>query len=70
MGRIKPKGAIVEEQPGKFQSNREFLSFLYQRIRQKRKWWLLPVLLLLYLLASMFNLPGKESVLPALYFLF
>lgn len=60
----------VEEQPRKFQSNREFLSFLYQRIRQKRKWWLLPVLLLLYVLASMFNLPGKESVLPALYFLF
>ena len=60
----------MEEQPRRFQSNREFFSFLYQRIRQKGKWWLLPLLLLLYVLGSVFNLPGKESVLPALYFLF
>jgi len=56
--------------PPKFTSNREFLSFLFQRIRAKRKWWLLPLLGLLYLLAHFFNLPGKESVLPALYFIF
>lgn len=56
--------------PGPFRSNREFLAFLFQRIKARRKWWLLPLLLLLVLLSIFFNLPGKESVLPALYFIF
>lgn len=60
------------EQPEtpRFSSNREFLVWLWGRICAKKKWWLLPLLALLYFLAMFFNLPGKESVLPALYFIF
>ena len=61
---------MEQPQTPRFKSNREFLSWLYARIRARKKWWLLPLLLLLYLLGSLFNLPGKESVLPALYFIF
>lgn len=56
--------------PLSFENNRDFLRFLFTRIREKKKWWLLPLLLLLYLLSMFFNIPGKESVLPALYFIF
>jgi len=54
----------------RFENNQDFLRFLFARIREKKKWWLLPLLLLLYLLSMFFNIPGKESVLPALYFIF
>ena len=60
----------MAEAPPRFQSNREFISFLFARMRQKKKWWLLPFLVVVAILAYAFNLPGKESVLPALYFIF
>lgn len=53
-----------------FQSNREFIAFLYRRILEKRRLWLIPLLLLLIVASWFFNLAGKESVLPALYFIF
>lgn len=55
--------------PATFPSNAAFLRYLFTRIRQTRKWWLLPFLALLAFLLHFLNLP-KESVLPALYFLF
>ena len=61
------------ETPGKvkqFQSNKEFIAFLFHRVTEKKRWWLLPLLLLLIILVYVLNLPGKESILPALYFLF
>lgn len=54
----------------RFETNREFVAFLFRRMREKKKWWLLPLLMLVAVLAYVFNLPGKESVLPALYFIF
>jgi hypothetical protein len=66
----RPAEAPTQAQPLRFENNRDFLRFLFTRIRQKKKWWLLPLLLLLYLLSMFFNIPGKESVLPALYFIF
>lgn len=66
----RPAEAPPQAQPLRFENNRDFLRFLFTRIREKKKWWLLPLLLLLYLLSMFFNIPGKESVLPALYFIF
>ncbi|MGI5842596.1 MAG: DUF5989 family protein [Candidatus Xenobium sp.] len=65
-----PAEAPTRTPPLSFENNRDFLRFLFTRIREKKKWWLLPLLLLLYLLSMFFNIPGKESVLPALYFIF
>ncbi|GEM_PF-1593154 len=62
--------ATIGAQPLRFENNGDFLRFLFTRIREKKKWWLLPLLLLLYVLSMFFNIPGKESVLPALYFIF
>jgi hypothetical protein len=58
------------ETPRQFKTHWEFILFLYARVRAKKKWWLLPLLLLLLILGYVFNIPGKESILPALYFIF
>lgn len=65
-----PKTAPAKEEPKQFTSNREFILFLYHRIMKKKRWWLLPLLLILMILGYFFNIPGKESILPALYFIF
>jgi len=51
-------------------TNRAVLWALFQMIRQNRKWWLMPIFLVLSLLSLFVSLTGTSSVLPAIYALF
>jgi hypothetical protein len=53
-----------------FKNNRELLFFLLVLIRENRKWWLLPLWLVLALLGLFIGLTGNTSLLPAIYALF
>lgn len=54
----------------KFKNNRELLVYLYLMIRENKKWWLLPWLLVLAFLGIFMSLTGNASLLPAIYALF
>lgn len=58
-----------KEQP-KVTNNWDLLVLLFIKIKQARKWWLLPFLLLLGFLGLFVSLTGNQSVLPAIYALF
>ena len=66
--REKPK-ASPRDLP-QFKNNRELLVFLFVMIRENRKWWLLPMLLVLAFLGIFMSLTGNASLLPAIYALF
>lgn len=54
----------------KFRNNRELLFYLLLLIRDNRKWWLLPMWLVLALLGVFISLTGNHAMLPAIYALF
>ncbi len=58
-----------KERP-EIKSNWDLLVLLFLKIKQARKWWLLPFLLLLAFLGLFVSLTGNQSVLPAIYALF
>jgi len=61
----------VENKEGpEIKSNWDLLVLLFLKIKQARKWWLLPFLLLLAFLGLFVSLTGNQSVLPAIYALF
>lgn len=55
---------------GRVEGNWEVLTYLFVLIMQKKKWWLLPLLILLAFLSVFVNLSGSHSILPAIYALF
>lgn len=57
-------------QSPQFKNNRELLLYLFVIIRENRKWWLLPMLLVLAILGLFVSLTGNTSLLPAIYALF
>ena len=61
-----PEGKTLPE----FKNNRELLLYLFLMIRENRKWWLLPWLLVLGVLSIFVSLTGNASLLPAIYALF
>ncbi len=64
----------IEREPEKkiptLKSNRDLLYYLLIRIRETRKWWLLPLLLLLAVLSMFISFTGNQSILPAIYVIF
>ncbi|MEW5945070.1 MAG: DUF5989 family protein [bacterium] len=55
----------------RFDNNRELLLYLYIQIKQQRKWWLFPILMVLAFLALFISLTsGNSSILPAIYAIF
>ena len=56
--------------PLKFSNNREVLLFLFIVIKENKKWWLLPLFLILAFLSLFANLTGNTTILPAIYALF
>lgn len=54
----------------KFESNRDLLLFLLILIKENKKWWLLPWILVLAILGLFVGLTGNQSILPAIYALF
>ncbi|MBZ0165570.1 MAG: DUF5989 family protein [Candidatus Omnitrophica bacterium] len=51
-------------------NNKELLIELFLMIKEHKKWWLLPLLLVLAFLSIFVNLAGNSSILPAIYALF
>ena len=51
-------------------SNWDLIVLLFIMIKTRRKWWLLPLLLVLAFLGIFVSLTGNQSILPAIYALF
>jgi hypothetical protein len=51
----------------RFHSQREMLLYLFTRIRNTGRWWLLPLLGLAALLGVLLNVFAGHNVLPAIY---
>ncbi len=49
---------------------KEFLLFVWARIRREGKWWLIPLWILLVILAILLVLSGNGALLPAIYLAF
>ena len=48
----------------------ELLMLLFLSIKEKRKWWLLPLLIFLAVLSIFMNILSQGSILPAIYTFF
>ncbi|MBD3264818.1 MAG: hypothetical protein GF375_06925 [Candidatus Omnitrophica bacterium] len=59
-----------ERKKSRIRSNIDFLMALFILIRTNKKWWLLPLLLILGFLGIFISLTGNQSILPAIYALF
>jgi len=55
---------------GEIKSNWDLIMLLFIMIKTRRKWWLLPLLLVLAFLGVFVSLTGNNAVLPAIYALF
>ncbi|MCK9594777.1 MAG: DUF5989 family protein [Candidatus Omnitrophica bacterium] len=53
-----------------FKSNLHLVGFLFMKIISQKRWWLLPLLLILLFLGIFVSVTGNSSVLPAIYALF
>lgn len=54
----------------RFKSTIKLLVELFILIKVHKKWWLLPLLLVLAFLSIFISLSGNQSILPAIYALF
>ncbi len=54
----------------RIQSNMDLLIELFLLIKMHKKWWLLPLLIVLAFLGVFVSLSGNSAVLPAIYALF
>lgn len=71
----KPEKEYSSEEPEQermpeINSNKDLLIYFFVQIKRYRKWWLLPLLLVLAFLALFVSLTGNSSILPAIYALF
>lgn len=53
-----------------FENNKEILWQILILIIENKKWWLLPLLVILMFLGLFVSLTGSQSILPAIYALF
>lgn len=51
-------------------NDKEILWQLFILIKENKKWWLLPLLLVLIFLSLFLSITGNQSILPAIYALF
>jgi len=70
MDEIKPSDKKTKKKTSKIKSNFELLMVLFVLIKTHKKWWLLPLLIVLAFLSLFVTLSGNQSVLPAIYALF
>ena len=59
-----------DKKKSRFESNKELLIMLFILIKENKKWWLLPFLVVLIFLSLFVSLTGNQSILPAIYALF
>ena len=50
-----------------FENRRQMVAYLFMRVRETNKLWLLPILLLVMLFGSILNIFSGPNVLPAIY---
>jgi|GEM_PF-1124572 len=60
----------TDKKRGRLKTNLDLLIYLFILIKTNKKWWLLPLLLILGFLSLFITLSGSQSVLPAIYALF
>jgi hypothetical protein len=65
MGQVK-KRSLRE----RLRENNAMLREIYSLIMVNKKWWLLPIFVVLALLSTFLVLAGGHSILPAIYALF
>ncbi|MBL7197055.1 MAG: hypothetical protein ISS47_03035 [Candidatus Omnitrophica bacterium] len=53
-----------------FKNDKEILIQIFILIKETRKWWLLPLFIILIFLSLFISLTGNQSILPAIYTLF
>lgn len=53
-----------------FGKNKEILWQIFLLILETKKWWLLPLFIILLFLGLFVSLTGNQSILPAIYALF
>jgi len=70
MDEINPSDKKTKKKTSKIKSNFELLMVLFVLIKTHKKWWLLPLLIVLAFLSLFVTLSGNQSVLPAIYALF
>jgi len=63
---------ITDKKPVKknIKNNWDLIIYLYILIKTNKKWWLLPMLIVLAFLGIFISLTGNASILPAIYALF
>jgi uncharacterized membrane protein len=54
----------------RLKENNKLIISLYFLIKENKKWWLLPLLVVLAFLGLFIGLSGNQSILPAIYALF
>jgi uncharacterized membrane protein len=54
----------------KLKNRWELLYMLFLMIKKNKKWWLLPLLLMLAILSIFVNIFGNQAILPAIYTFF
>jgi len=60
----------IKVKKSRFKSTVKLLAELFMLIKLHKKWWLLPLLLVLAFLSIFISLSGSQSILPAIYALF
>ena len=60
----------MDGQKNEKNSNWDILLYLFVLIRQNKKWWLVPFLVVLAFLSIFVSLSGNQAILPAIYALF
>ena len=60
----------MKEWKKRWGQNREVLTALYILLKQNRKWWLIPIFIVLAFLSLFIALTGNQALLPAIYALF
>ncbi|MCK5584093.1 MAG: hypothetical protein KAI33_09885 [Elusimicrobiales bacterium] len=48
----------------------EFLKDIYGLIKERKKWWLMPVIIVLMLIAVLITLSGTSAIAPFIYTIF
>lgn len=70
MNSVKTNNTESNRKKSRLKSNLDLLIELFFLIKTHKKWWLLPLLLILAFLGLFVSLSGNTSVLPAIYALF
>ncbi len=48
----------------------EFLKDIYGLIKERKKWWLMPIVIVLMLIAILITLSGSSAIAPFIYTIF